>query len=123
MPDDIDKLGPRVFVLRTVEGYRVRPAYVGVRAGQGLRVCNLTSDRITLFLGDPDIALVAGLEKAGRRTAPRAAGGLVEVGPGQCRSFAVAAPRKLRNYPYTVYVHEGRTFAEGESCPEIIVEP
>jgi hypothetical protein len=123
MADDIERFGPRVFVLRTDEGYRVRPAYVGVRLGLGVRVCNLTGDRITLFLGDADITLVPAGEKAGRRGAPKAAGRLVEVGPGQCQSFAVLAPRALRKYPYTVYVHEGRTFAEGESCPEIIVEP
>jgi hypothetical protein len=117
---------PRVYVLGSVEGYRVRPAQVGVGGGLPLaiRFVNLTGDAIYIYVPAGVLRELPDEVEGGGREDPKA--GAIAVAAGSGRTVAVdthglevAGSVAL---PYTVYCEEGPDFAEGESCPEIIVE-
>jgi hypothetical protein len=99
---------PTVFVFNTAAGFRVRPAYVGAPSSGNLNIKNLTGFPIQVFQPGPWFV-------NNGSSAAIANGGLVAV--------PLANVVTIQRQPYVVYVDGPNQFAEGESYPEVIIEP
>ncbi len=105
-----------VTIVRTSEGSKVVPPYTVLQAGDNVKFRNRTGSHVIVFFPHDKVFGAAGAHfhhkldpgAANDHTPPQ-----VVVAPG------AGAPR---NFPFVVYSDETRSFAEGNSDPEIIIE-
>lgn len=99
---------PTVFVFKVAAGFRVRPAYVAAPSGGSLHIKNLTGNPIQVFQPGPWFVNN---------------GSSTTIQSGDLVTIPLASVSEIVRQPYAVFVSGPDQFAEGESHPEVILEP